>query len=158
MCLCKISILECKWMFALFTITFFTVEVYVFNHLSSSLPSEESQAAGVHAAVKEQLAITNGFEDLDDHRKLVESRYDHVKAFAVADDPPGISLSPGAKKIKDDFFRPSDGKLSENHIKVFAKKFKSLVQLVNNATESLHSVHREICNLLRDYSEGFGSK
>lgn len=129
------------------------VKVFVFNQRSSSLPSEESQAAGVHAAVNEQLAITDGFEDLDDHRQLVKSRYDHVKAFAYSDDPPDILLSPGSKKIKDDFFRPSDGKLNENHIKVFAKKFKALVQLVNNASESLNTVHRELCNLLCDYSE-----
>lgn len=98
----------------------------------------------------EQLAVTEGSEDLLDHRALVESRLNQVLALANVPETSPLVLSPGCKKAKTDFFSPDDGKLSENIIKTFQKKFKAAVQLVNNASEGLNSIHQELCTSFCD--------
>ena len=100
--------------------------------------------------VVEQLAITDGPEELADHRALVESRLNQVLALANDPTTTHMVLSPGCKKAKTDFYSPEDGKLTEQGIKNFQKKFKAAVQLVNNASEGLNSIHKELCDSFCD--------
>lgn len=115
------------------------------SHLLSQNVAE--QALQLKEQVVEQLAVTDGSEELTDHRALVESRLNQVLALASDPDASHLVLSPGCKKAKNDFFSPDDGKLSENIIKTFQKKFKAAVQLVNNASEGLNAIHQELCAL-----------
>ena len=98
----------------------------------------------------EQLAVTDGSEELTDHRALVESRLNQVLALANDPDASHLVLSPGCKKANNDFFSADDGKLSENIIKTFQKKFKAAAQLVNNASEGLNAIHQELCTSFCD--------
>ena len=97
--------------------------------------------------IHQQLALTDDVPELGEHRELVEKRLLGVQALCEGSASPS-KLSPGARKIKEDFFQPPDGKFSEQSLKAFQKKFKGMIQLVSNASEGLHATHAEICTLL----------
>ena len=95
--------------------------------------------------IEEQMGVTHGMKDLEDHRALVQSRWDQAKAFHPRGSP--SKLSPGTRKVRQDFYDPEDGKLNEQQIRHFQKKFKGILQLVSNASDGLHNVHSELCAL-----------
>ena len=97
--------------------------------------------------------MTEGHEELADHRSLMADRWRLVRAFGQ---PPGsdhteggspAKLSPGTKKIRDDFFEgdpAAQGKFSEAAFKIFQKRFKTMIQMLTNASEGLERVHQEM--------------
>ena len=78
-------------------------------------------------------------------RKLVQA---FGKPAGSSDTGPAspAKLSPGTKKIQEDFFEgeSAQGKFSDVAFKVYQKKFKSMIQLLGNASEGLDKVHQEM--------------
>jgi hypothetical protein len=111
--------------------------------LLTEFQPEASELESLGKVLQEQMGVTEGIEDLTDHRELVQSRWDQVKAFHPSGTP--TKLSPGARKVRQDFYEPEHGKLNEQHSRHFQKKFKGMLQLVSNASEGLHNVHSELC-------------
>lgn len=88
--------------------------------------------------------------ELKDHRSLMADRWTLALAFVKppGSTPPGspAKLSPGTKKIREEFFEgdPAAGKFNEAAFKLYQKKFKTMIQMLTNASEGLNRVHQEM--------------
>ena len=92
--------------------------------------------------IEQQIAATSTSSELDDHRSLVQGRWDQLQAFALPDMSPS-KLSPSTKKMKLDVYGGDASALSTALLKTYRKKFQGYMQALTNASDRLNEVHRE---------------
>ena len=113
----------------------------VMSPWSIQISIEVDQVKGLKGDIEQQIAATATSAELNDHRVLVENRWEQLQAFALPDISPS-RLSPNTKKMKLDAY--GDGSsLNTSLLKSCKKKFQGFMQALTNASDRLNEVHRE---------------